>query len=128
MFSQTSIDFSMTNPDSTFGNIILRPSNVQHLEYVVGVINGKRKRLLRIVSEFDDVSGQDDFLSNYVLSPIPSHFLKSMENDLKEAAILGVIIDAAFSCIRNGMRSKFDIAYDEFAHIVSPVDEDRLSG
>jgi superfamily II DNA/RNA helicase len=126
MFSQTNIDFSMTNPDSIFGNIILKPALVQHLEYVTEVEKGKRKRRFRILGEFDNVFGQDEFLSNYVLSSIPTDFLKSMEKELKDVNILGIIIDAAFSCIRNGLRSKFDIAYDEFAHILSPIDENNL--
>jgi hypothetical protein len=126
MFSQTSIDFSMTNPDSIFGNIILKPDSVHHLEYVVGIEKGKRKRQLRRIDEFNNVLGQEEFLSNYVLSSIPMDFLKSMEKDLNDVNILGIIIDAAFSCIRNGLRSKFDIAYDEFAHILSAIDEDNL--
>ncbi|MCL2135641.1 MAG: DEAD/DEAH box helicase [Candidatus Bathyarchaeota archaeon] len=126
MFSQTSVDFSMTNPDSTFGNIILKPNNVHHFEYVVGIDKGKRKRQLRLIDEYKDVCGQDEFLSNYVLSSIPMDFLKSIETELEDINIIGVIIDAAFSCIRNGLRSKFDIAYDEFAHILTVIDEDNL--
>jgi len=119
MFSQTDIDFSMTNPDSTFGNIILKPIKVEHVEYVVRTIGGRKRRVLKVLDEFDDVQGQEEFLSNYVLSDLPISFLKSLKKDLTDPLLIWLVIDAAFSCIRNGLRSKLDIAYDEFSHIIS---------
>ena len=119
IFSRTDIDFSMTNPDSTFGNIVLKPTKVEYVEYVVRTVLGKKRRVLKVLDEFDDVQGQEEILSNYVMSALPKEFMKSIRKELKDSLLIWVVIDAAFSCVRNGLRSELDIGYDEFSHIIS---------
>jgi superfamily II DNA/RNA helicase len=122
-FSLTKVDFTTTNPDSTFGNIILKPVGVYHLESRRSRSDNK----LKIVEIFRKVAGQEEFPSNYVRADIPSSLLDKIPDLLHDESIIETILEAAFSCVRHGLREKFDIGYDEFSHKTT-VQTDPSSG
>jgi hypothetical protein len=111
-FSLTKVDFSTTNPDSTFGNIILKPVLVYHLESRHSGSDSK----LKIMEIFRKVAGQEEFPSNYVRADIPSSLLDRIPGLLQDESIIEAVLEATFSCIRHGLRERFDIGYDEFSH------------